>query len=39
MSIYDILGKLLQVADVIEIPVMLIITAFILYNLLRGVNR
>lgn len=39
MSIYDILGKLSQVADVIEIPVMLIITAFILYTLIKGSNR
>ena len=39
MSIYDILGKLSRVADVIEIPVMLIITAFILYTLIKGSNR
>lgn len=39
MLIYDILGKLSQVADVIEIPVMLIITAFILYTLIKGSNR
>ena len=31
MLIYDFLGKMSQVADVIEIPVMLIIAAFILY--------
>ena len=39
MSIYDILGKLSQVADVIEVPVMLIIAAFILYTLIKGGNR